>query len=376
VRIRTLLSHAALISGTAGFFWLLIPVERDPLGMPLIRNLYGYDPAMEAAFAHRTALRDTARALEQRLARAELQALAREFTADRLLDLIVIADTSSSERDRETTEAVARAELAALGVARPLSPVRVVVSSTEPRTTFPAYRRAVVLPEAPGAPCVVALQELGPPRPLRILGYDRILGTCAFYAKFGEPGEGMREWLRESGVRRASYLQRPEHVSAGRVTDNAEINSLVRVPYIGTCRVGILPACDSLFAAIGGERSIQSWARDAVAVADPVTNVLLTVPNTFGGPSAPFTFGLLAGLAEQLGDERFRDWWTGDGDPNAGYRRVAGVSLSEGVHQLLTAKMSEYDAGPTVTLAQWLAALVVIGAAFGLAVRVSKPALT
>jgi hypothetical protein len=376
VRLRSILSSVALVAGSIAFFWLLIPVQRDPLGMPLIRAAFGYNADMEAAFVRRIALRDTARALETRLTRAEIRVRARALGADRRTGLIVVGDSGVAAAYRAHAEKVAQTELAALGVASARGPVRVVVSAVEPLTTFPQYRRAVVLPEQAGAPCVVVLQMLGPARPLRILGYDRLLGTCAFFAKYGEPGEGMREWLRVTGARRAGWLQRPENVRGGRITDQAEINGLARVPYLGTCRVGVLAACDSLWAATGGERAVQSWARDAVAVADPVTDVLLTQPNSFYGTSSPFTFGLLAELAAALGDERFGEWWSSAGDVDESYARVAGVTLAAGIEQLLTARMAEYEAGPTVKWSQGLATLVLIGATFGLALRFSRPALT
>lgn len=370
---RAILGYLALAAAAVAFFWLLVPVQREPLGRRFLVRWYGVDQEYDRAFLTWRAQRDTLGALETIVSLEEFRRRAALLGAPRSADLVVSADPAVPAEDRAIIERIGRAELEALGVARPAAPVQVIVSRGDARTTFfPPYRRTVVLPDAAGKPCAVVVQLLGPPRRANIPGSDRLLGTCGFYARFGEPGSGMRRWLSETGLRRAAFLLYPEGVSTSRVESAAEVNALVSVPYIGPCRAGILAACDSLFAGSRGEQLANVEFRDPVRLGDRTSDVLMTNQNSFRGVSAPMTFGLLGGLAAAMGPERFGEIWTSTDAPSAAYERAVGTTLGEGVRRYVEAGMSDYVSGPSVTWPQWISAIVVIALAAGLALRVPK----
>ena len=76
-----------------------------------------------------------------------------------------------------------------------------------------------MLPTEPSGACTIVLRY--PPLHQRTIGVsatDRLLGTCGFFAAFGEPGAGMRRWLLETNMSKAGFLQPPAAASE-RVTD-------------------------------------------------------------------------------------------------------------------------------------------------------------
>ena len=67
-----------------------------------------------------------------------------------------------------------------------------------------------MLPERPGDACVVVFRLPTAQRTsFTPAATQRLLGTCAFYAAFGQPGEGTQRWLAETRGVSARYLVRP-----------------------------------------------------------------------------------------------------------------------------------------------------------------------
>lgn len=351
-------------------FWLLVPVHRDP--RLFLRLMFGAQMAeQDREFQRYRAVADTARAFETAWRAADARVRANGLGP--VAGVLVTSDRGAADPHRAAAERLVREELGALGAATPRAPVAVVVLHDED-LQYPRYVREVVLPERSGAACTVVLRLSARfPHFAGTGSTDRLLGTCAFHAAYGAPGAGMQQWLTETNLQRAAYLQRPASHGDGVVRDPGEANAAGRDAVVAACRSGRVEGCRELWMARVDTLLLEPWQRSLPTVAPPELRVATFGPSSFAAPRSAISAGLLASLAEHLGPERFAEVWRAPGSPEEAYARIAGRPLTAWVGEHVQTNIREYRAGPGLGVTQWASSLLLgaipLGVLFGLARR-------
>lgn len=376
--IRSLFIYAVLTPAVAvALFFQLIPKTGSVFGRPAGG---GGSAALVSATESMYSVADTSRALDDAYARADSRSRARAHEGAlattpsvaprtvRMSDQFsFVIDTGISVKSRALVEKIARQEAPS-----PQAKIA-IITMIDPYLFFPRYRRLVVLPSSPDGPCTVVLRLSFRFPVFNGTGdNDRLLGTCAFYAKFGAPGRGMRDWLERTGLRSAGYLQPPASHGVGGQLTPMHVSSLGRIGVVAACRAKREGACDRLFDA---EESAtpSAFGRPLVRVSDlSFDDVSLSSPFTHGSPTATVGTGLLASLAADLGDDRFRTLWRTDTPLRETFEQTEGRPLAAWVESFVDARMYEYHAGPAPTNIQWAAILIVFGVALSMALRSTR----
>lgn len=333
-------------------FWLLIP---EPPAVESWREFGWRDhPEIVTAIRGATELDRRTRALEQRETRAVARAA---ITGARLTgDLTISADPGVPAGTRAHFDSVARRELAIAGAAR--VPIVVHLGIDTVKGHVYAYSRAVVIPRTATAPCgVTVIAPASRIAQMRLSDEDRLLGACAFYARFGSPGAGMQRWLIDTRQLAAGFLTEPPTMRS----DTALVS--LTQPYqdawtLRGCRAGDRRLCDLVFTPTREvsvffenerpDRATASWDFGDVAVNYPGK-----VSNTY----ARMGEGLLGALAADLGPARFEALWTAAEAPSAAYARLEGRPLAEWTAARAERLLEPYRRGPAVPLGPWVVGL-------------------
>ncbi len=356
-------------------FYLIVPAGKDP--MAIGRLIYGVDPAREAEYEAYRSHQDTVQAYAGAIKIADSRERARAAGAGLRQGLLVRAEAGADDARRADVERIARAELRALGVDEPRHPIAVVVM-VDTTTFYPRFERAIVLPRTRGEACGVVLRISGRFQNFSGMGNtDNLLGTCGFFAVYGTPGEGMMRWLTTTRMRRAGYLLRPPSHGDGVVRDPGEVNAASSSQTVVGCRAGRPAGCRMLFNAEGEDEGREFyWMRVVPVVAPPDPTVAMYGPWTLGTERAAISYGMLAAMAGDLGNEKFTAVWTGDRSPDEAYTAVSGAPIEEWVAGHLRSRLMEYQAGPGLPASQWVLALGVLGVPLGLVIRFAKRSLS
>lgn len=275
--------------------------------------------------------------------------------------LVVDADVPAASRDSFTAKI--RREFATLP-AVPRVPLRVFVDYDSVRYGF--YERSVVIPDAPDQPCVVIVpvgNRRG--RPALPVAVDRIVGTCAFYARFGMPGEPMRDWLAKTqGLSAISdeAPRNPRHPPRMRIAGR----DVARAVPIASCLAGRDDPCADVFF------SANMWmgAGGPFTELESAQGVFRASP----GWANSMAFTILARLRQTLGDERFGQLWRSPLSPPMAYENLEGRHMATFVRSELFKEFEPHRPGP-LHAGLPLALGVAIGAGFGvLAIRTTRRA--
>lgn len=322
--------------------------------------------AVERAEAARKAVPGTSSASSTSSAsRASRASATRESPAEALT---IIVERRVGREARERITASVRQELAALGATSPLHPVTIILERDS--TLRFHYRRTVVLPREAGAPCTVLVRERG--RTASFAGIardDRVLGTCAFFAKYGEPGRGMLAWLAGSRMRTAAYLASAAEVanwSDRPVGENpARVNAGSVSSYVAACRAGRPEGCLRQFDGDDSEDPTgfiferTPWHKlDGVASYDP--NSVQA-----GDDEEETSEGLLSALAAEMGPVAFARLWASDTNPITAYEAQTGEPLHQWVARRLDRLVTEYHAGPLPPMGKLMLLTLLITAIAG-----------
>jgi len=361
-RSTLILSVAALAVGGASFA-LLVPAP-PPEGTWIERR-YADQPEVLNALKAREAARAEREMLETAWRVTEARELARAARAPSGTALSLQLDARLPQAVRDRVSQTAHAEIAALGPGAPRHPI-VLVAVPEDLTRGTGYTRSVILPLAAGEPCTIVMQF--PERARSAQGFspfDRLLGTCAFYAAFGAPGEGMRAWLLSTNAAKAGYLGPQPGVRGDREAVALEYwyATANQLAYRG-CRVGRSDACLALFN--GVEETGESFlgAGPTTTPRIPAPEVRFYWSGAFRSSWAPVADGLLAELAAAVGPRTFEAIWRGARSPSEEYERLAGEPLAQWTARHVAAKLQPYQAGPTIPpLPMALTLALILGAA-------------
>lgn len=234
-------------------------------------------------------------------------------------------------------------------------PLRVFVTTDSTRWSF--YERAVVTPTSADAPCVVMVR-IGsrPNRAIVPVRTDRVVGTCAFYARFGMPGAPIADWLAKTqGLSAISDLP-PSNPQRSEPRVRLTGREVARAAPIAACLAGQDEPCvDVFFSAI-------AWTGLSGPYADlpSAQGVFRASPVWANGR----VFSHLANLRASLGDERFGQFWRSPLPPALAYENLEGRPIAEFVRGELLSEVEPYRPGP-LHAGFPLALGVAIGAAFG-----------
>lgn len=238
--------------------------------------------------------------------------------------------------------------LAPGGAAYPVA----VIANVDSSALGDNYFRTVVLPEAPGQPCVVVFNIS--PRDVRwpgVAATDRLLGTCGFYAAFGEPGAANTRWLLATQMRAAVHLQRPAALAAdtGRI-DHKDLSRLGQSDVL-SCQVGRADSCLALFSPAPPrfDDSYRWWWRPSREIFElertgvPATALFGVNDGSMG--TDWIAAGLLAELAADLGPERFGQLWRDDRPLPESYAELEGRPLAAWIQLYVSRRVTPFQPG-------------------------------
>lgn len=362
---------------TAVAYWWLIPEPRPAQNW----REWGWehDSVVLGAIRTREPLRQRANLLERRWEYAEARASVAPATSADGLTLVTPGDFPPARRT--ALEAAARAELRLAGVQVPKHPVTVRVLADTGRDGNYRYRRFVVLPSSATDPCGIVLRAPSHRlRSLELASEDRLLGTCAFYAAFGDPGAGMARWLRDTRATTAAYLTPPPTVAA----DTALLDATWRRYYsdellvVRGCRAHVARACE--MAMTPDLASVRAVAIDGLSPGfEALWEDADVVPYGAGvldHPAAPVTFGLLGALAADLGERRFAAIWTSDLAPPEAFERLEARPLAAWMDEHVAREVRPYRRGPGPALPQMIVALALLGTLVVASTRLTRRELS
>ena len=224
----------------------------------------------------------------------------------------------------------------AAGVRRPLEPRRLVDV-------------AFALPEATdGARCVTLVRLRGvSPAHIAALSNQSLLGVCGFFAAFGLPGEGIRQWLTATGYRTARRSD--WHVARAPAVDAVAVYGLGEAG--GRCLTNQPGACVE---ALGPARAVPSadarppgsheWVIDGAL---PATVGALGAPRGLLGDIEP---ELLLSAVRELGADRFGRFWRSSGTPAAAFESAFGTSLDSWTYAWVVRIYGRVSDRPTTRL--------------------------
>lgn len=234
------------------------------------------------------------------------------------------------------------------------------------------YTQSVVLPARAGDACVVVFRLPAAQRAnFTPSATQRLLSTCAFYAAFGQPGEGTQRWLVETRGVSARYLVRPSafaddtlRMKLG-ITFNgwdAPTQALLR------CRMGIAESCLKFLGPDATDAGYFDFVYDApvdrsvLSTEFPGVTVVFGSENNWMRDAARLRSGALAALAAEMGPERFAAIWRDPRGLQEAYQASTGRSFADFVGGLVAARTLPYTAGPAIPALPIVLAFAIIAA--------------
>lgn len=313
--------------------------------------------------------------------RAEARAIANALPAVAAESPFVRIDRAIPAASAAELREVFEGELRDAGAAPPRHPIALVATiDTAQRSAI--YYRAIALPERPGEPCTVVLtiSEKHKER-ISLNGAQRLLGACAFYAAFGAPGAANAEWLRATRFSSARYLRRPFAFTG----DTAKVDLSFGRGYYSAgsievfgCRAGRAEACADLFSPDPAREPLihedYSYSEPLLATYEPGTEIYSS--GTSDGGIYNLQAGLLAGLADDIGRERFGELWRGPRPLTESFPEESGQPLSAWVADYVASRTLPYHAGPGIRLLPAILGLALALVVAAVALRFAPRRLT
>lgn len=340
---------------------------------------YADQPSTLAVLRKREALQRALTRVEDVTQRVEARERAQRAVAPATAGVTFDLDPRLTEGQRREIMEQVRSEVSASAPGAPRYRL-VVIGYVDPRGEWGArYERAVVLPTDATQACTVVLRI---PNALggAFVRYatDRLLGTCAFYAAFGAPGAGVQQWLLDTNLRRAGFLQPPSALIGDTSRTVIErYNAIDRSEY-EACRAGQAEGCAAVFSPTDAPNArlagfgLRSRGGTRSLVETPELRIFY--PTSLGSESAFVAGGLLAALADSVGAARFTEIWQSPLSPAEAFERQSGRPLTAWVRSHLATRMEPYHAGPAIPRLQALLAfglaLLSTGVAIALTPRV------
>jgi hypothetical protein len=290
-----------------------------------------------------------------------LASLRAEFTSGAGLHVVSASEVPS--KALEQVRSLASDLTRDFPIGRSTTPLAValVLDTLPPRT--PASSATIVhsVPTTESNVCLttivlgrLSLRELDRPllRPEQIVRANatRLLGMCAYFGRFGEPGRHVAHWLRQSRYAPALVAEwlrwplyrPPESVrSTRRLTGYSWRMSLERV----RCASGDLEACSSIATR---EAPWLYSPYDADAPTDVVVGGRRRWEydwHALGGEVDHY----LSDLVIAMGEDRFQAFWSSDLELEAGFEEAFGISIGQWTMQWSRDQIGIPHTGPSAT---------------------------
>ena len=217
---------------------------------------------------------------------------------------------------------------------------------------------AFALPEATdGSHCVTLVRLRGvSPAHVEALATQSLLGVCGFFAAFGLPGDGVRQWLAATGYRAARRSD--WHVASGPAIDVTARYSLGDAG--GRCLTNEPGACvGALRVGAASHRADPATVDPSEWVVDGALPASRSGHGAAGGLLGEAESELLLSAVRELGAERFGRFWRSPASPEAAFRAASGVSLDAWTHTWAIRTYGEVPSRPTLQVRDvvWLALL-------------------
>lgn len=199
------------------------------------------------------------------------------------------------------------------------------------------------------------------------------LGLCNLVARHGLPGPAVREWLRVGGTAMAVSPtpsdQRPFAFTA-EFGPEFQRRGLLGLPLVGgryfgglhstgaeQCFAGIAEGCATLLLRPGAPWSRYGFGVGAADFLDGTTPLSAIQQRSILEPADNH---VAADLLQQFGEERFRRFWTADGDLAAAFQDAFGVGAGEWYRDRASRLVTLQRPGPRVTFRGVTVALLLL----------------
>jgi hypothetical protein len=232
-----------------------------------------------------------------------------------------------------------------------------------------------LLPSAPGEPCMVLtrMTTMGPWGGVNGIkstintdfARDRVAGPCAFFARFGTPGEHVASWIRRHGqfvAAESNWSGDPRPESSSKPVWWRSPRHVLN-PDGWRCTAGDAASC---------LRALELVDSKSETAASPV--LIATAPYGYRmssewfsrGELGPSGRGLMAQLARMVGDDRFGEFWRSNLPVDEAFQRAVGKDLGVVTSEWAATTYGRERLGPGMTpieliVAAGLAGLAIVG---------------
>lgn len=191
---------------------------------------------------------------------------------------------------------------------------------------------------------------------------ERLLGPCAFYARFGAPGPAVDSWLHAS---RFAFARLTAQRAAASEPFTNPRQPLLLPPPAARCLNGRDPRCEAALA-LAGERSAREASGSNIGAGKREHRLRALGPlaaraSDFGDRLGAGEERMLAEMLADAGAERFRAFWSSsDEDVAAAFRQATGTALDDWTRRWLERASGPRAAGmlPDRSNVLWLSLVI------------------
>jgi hypothetical protein len=241
-----------------------------------------------------------------------------------------------------------------------------VVVDTVPRVSGVPFRDRdeliYFLPQSTdGRTCLVVIAIRTPRRfeggprgesvPSSVWARGGAIGPCAYYATFGQPGEGIKRWLEDSNYTLALY---PEWAYSSRAPRPRLAGWIERgdmlwfAPRLVACASGNVEQCRSAVVWVGGQ-GLPSGPSGVVSV------------GTRDHPLTAVGRYYLSDLLRDVRRTRFARFWSSELGVEDAFMDELGVSFTDWTVRWARAQVGKWEYGPLPRLSSLLSSLLLVG---------------
>jgi hypothetical protein len=173
---------------------------------------------------------------------------------------------------------------------------------------------------ADDGPCIamIRLRQISEPAARAIT-----LGPCAFYARFGTPGNGVRTWLESTGGAPAMRLD----AETARSLESRLLSVTALELSAGACLVHGGEHCLVALGLRDQSRGLSGGFPRPPG--EPLPGLIGSGPRLRNVQFGERSSWLLSDMAREIGDERFRVFWRSPDAPEVAFQKATGTSIEE-----------------------------------------------
>jgi hypothetical protein len=191
---------------------------------------------------------------------------------------------------------------------------------------------------------------------------QQLLGPCGFYSAFGEPGPLVRQWFVNGAWQYSlagSWTNAPEplryfgedrFIYKGLSPALNQLNPLAGGP---VCMKGDLVTCERIASTFPSRRG-------RLPIATPEIGMTIGFPRYLNAGLGGYAVEFLSGAVQNLGRERFREFWTSPDSVPVAFEKASGERWGAFVQQWMTARYGVLEAGPRVSAFALAASVILV----------------